>query len=124
MSDHPSAAKRYRQNQKRRAHNAAMKSAVRTAVKQARAAEGSPKDVAEAIKDAQVALARAGSKNVFHKRNVSRRISRLAILANKLARGEKVDMGQVAAATKAPAKKAPAKAPKAAKAAKAPAAKK
>ena len=115
MSNHPSAAKRYRQNQKRRAHNAAMKSAVRTAVKKARTTEGTPAEVGTAIKAAQVALTRAGSKNVFHKRNVSRRVSRLALLANKLARGEKVELGQVAAASTSKTPAAKAKAAKAAK---------
>ncbi len=109
MAQHPSALKRHRQSQKRKARNNSVKSGVRTAVKAAREAEGSPADIAKAIKQAQVTLARAGTKGVFHKRTVSRRISRLALLQNKLAAqgGAKAE-----AAAKAPAKaaKAPAKA--------------
>jgi small subunit ribosomal protein S20 len=76
--------KRHRQSQKRKARNNSVKSAVRSEVKAAREATGAPADITKAIKQAQVALARAGTKGVFHKRTVSRRISRLALLQNKL----------------------------------------
>lgn len=88
MANHKSALKRHRQNLKRRARNSAVKSAVRTSVKKARASVGvEGEDPAAAIKNAQVALARAGVKGVFHKRTVARRISRLALMQNKLAAG-------------------------------------
>ncbi len=87
MANHQSALKRQRQNVKRNARNTAAKSAVRTAVKGARAAAeaGNSPEAQKALQDAKAALARAGTKNVFHKRTVSRRISRLALLQNKLA---------------------------------------
>jgi small subunit ribosomal protein S20 len=81
--------KRHRQSQKRTARNHAQKSAVRTAVKKARAAaeSGNAPEAAALIKQAQVALARAGVKGVFHKRGVSRKISRLALLQNRIGQG-------------------------------------
>ncbi|MBI5494030.1 MAG: 30S ribosomal protein S20 [Deltaproteobacteria bacterium] len=89
MAYHKSAEKRHRQTTKRNARNTTLKSEVRSAIKAARAAaEADPATAAAAIKLAQVELARAGTKGVFHKRAVARRIGRLQLLANKAARGE------------------------------------
>jgi small subunit ribosomal protein S20 len=82
-----SAEKRNRQSQKRRVRNAAVRSKVRGAVKEAREAFAS-KDAGKA-KDALVAatrtLTKASTKGVLHKRTASRRVSRLAKAANKSA---------------------------------------
>lgn len=120
MAQHPSALKRHRQSQKRKARNNSVKSGVRSEVKAAREATGTPADITKAIKQAQVALARAGTKGVFHKRTVSRRISRLALMQNKLlaAGGAKTDAPVAKKASKSGAKATAAKA-SAARAAKA-----
>lgn len=121
MAQHPSALKRHRQSEKRRARNTAARSTVRTAVKAARkAAAETPAEAAALIKAAQVELARSGAKGTFHKRNIARRIGRLQLLQNKLAKGQSVAAtGKASAASAAPAPKKPAaKKPAAAKAAK------
>lgn len=84
MAQHKSALKRHRQSVKRHARNQSVKSAVRTAVKKAREVEPGTPDTGNVIKMAQIALARAGTKGVFHKRTVARRISRLALMQNRL----------------------------------------
>ncbi len=79
MANHKSALKRARQSETRRARNRVNKTKVKNAVKQARAAVGEPADVAaEALQKAMSTLGRAASKGTLHRRNVSRRISRLA----------------------------------------------
>lgn len=86
MANHPSAEKRNRQRIKRTDRNRNAKSAVRTIVKKVRVALQA-KDKASAattLKDAIVALDRAGSKGVLHKKTASRRISRLAKAVHKL----------------------------------------
>jgi small subunit ribosomal protein S20 len=74
-----SAAKRERQNEKRRLRNREAKSAVRTAVKKFQmAAEGKDtSDVKEKFDAAIKLLDTAGSKGVFHANTVSRKKSRL-----------------------------------------------
>ncbi|MFO0664526.1 MAG: 30S ribosomal protein S20 [Polyangiaceae bacterium] len=86
MANHPSAEKRNRQRIKRTDRNRNAKSAVRTIVKKVRAAlQAKDKTQATAtLKDAIVALDRAGSKGVLHKKTASRRISRLAKSVHKL----------------------------------------
>jgi len=80
MANTKSAEKRNRQAQKRRARNTAVRTTVKTAVKKAR--EGlAAKDVSkasDAVHSATRTLAKAASKGVLHKKNVSRRIGRLA----------------------------------------------
>ena len=79
MANHPSAEKRNRQRIKRTDRNRNAKSAVRTIVKKVRAAlQAKDKTQATAtLKDAIVALDRAGSKGVLHKNVGSRKVSRL-----------------------------------------------
>ena len=86
MANHPSAEKRNRQRIKRTDRNRTAKSAVRTIVKKVRVALQA-KDKAQVtatMKGAIVALDRAGSKGILHKKTASRRISRLAKAAAKL----------------------------------------
>lgn len=87
MANHPSAEKRNRQRIKRTAKNRAVKSSVRTIVKKVRVAlQTKDKSAAElALKTAIVALDKAASKGVFHKKNASRKISRLSAQVHKLA---------------------------------------
>jgi small subunit ribosomal protein S20 len=80
-----SAAKRARQNEKRRAHNRMYRSSARTYVKRARRMvaaeelEQAEQDVASAIR----ALDLAAQKGVIHKNNAARRKSRLMKLLHK-----------------------------------------
>ena len=78
MANHPSAAKRNRQRIVRTARNKTMRSALRTAVKRARAAiEAGDKDAKDRVKDATVALARAASAGVIHRSTAARTTSRI-----------------------------------------------
>ena len=81
MADrHKSAIKRHRQSIKRAARNQSIRSRVRRIVRSLRETIES-KDAAAAetqLKTAIVALDKAATKGVFHRNNVSRRISRLS----------------------------------------------
>jgi small subunit ribosomal protein S20 len=71
-----SAVKRIRQNERRRVRNRAVRSQVRAALKEARAAQGAEQrtSVAEAIR----ALDRAVTKGVIHRNTAARKKSALA----------------------------------------------
>ncbi len=86
MATHKSAEKRDRQNKKRRERNISAKSALRTKVKTVdTAVEGKKKtEAATALKAAAPALAKAASKGLIHKKNASRKISRLTKKVNAL----------------------------------------
>lgn len=77
---HLSALKRERQNNKIKARNRANRSALRTAIKAARA-----EVTAESIKKAVSALDKAAGKGIIPKRRAARLISRLHNHANKAA---------------------------------------
>ncbi len=79
MANHASAAKRARQSEKRRLVNRARKSAMRTAIKRVLAAvEAGDADAAKAALARAVPLIdRAGRKGVIHRKQASRRVSRL-----------------------------------------------
>jgi len=87
MANHPSAEKRNRQRVVRTERNRALKSALRTTVKKARAAvgAGNAKTAAPLLAAAESALARAASKGVVAKKSASRVTARLASAAAKLA---------------------------------------
>jgi small subunit ribosomal protein S20 len=86
MANHPSAEKRNRQRIVRTERNRALKSALRTTVKKARAALGSgdTKVSATLVAAAESALARAASKGVIAKKSAARVTSRLAAAGAKL----------------------------------------
>lgn len=86
MANHPSAAKRNRQRIKRTVRNRSVRSAVRTAVKKARAAiaAGDPNAAQDTVRQASTELARAGSKGVLHHNTVSRTTSRIESALAKL----------------------------------------
>jgi len=81
MPNNASAAKRMRQEQKRRAHNRSIKSLVKTQITKARQAIASPvagaEDAQAAVRAAVSELDRAAKKGVLHKKNAARRKSRL-----------------------------------------------
>ena len=86
MANHPSAEKRNRQRIKRTTRNRAVKSSVRTHVKDARAAIATkdPKAAKEALELATRALDKAAGKGVLPKKAASRKVSRLAAQVHKL----------------------------------------
>jgi len=118
-----SAAKAHRQSVKRRIRNRAIKSATKTAVKNAglAIAGGEVETARLAVRNALAALDRAAAKGVIHPNNAARRKSRLllkynaAIAALQVPGEEKPAPRRAAAraaakpATKKPAGRKPAK---------------
>ena len=80
MANHPSAEKRNRQRVVRTERNRAAKSALRGAVKKARAAVagGDAEKAKSSSATAEKALAKAASKGVIHPRTAARTTSRIA----------------------------------------------
>jgi small subunit ribosomal protein S20 len=86
LATHKSAEKRDRQSVKRRERNIAGKSAIKTRIKSVLSAVGT-KDKeasASALKAAIPALDKAAVKGVIHKKNASRKISRLTKKVNAI----------------------------------------
>lgn len=85
MANHASAIKRHRQSLKRRDRNRGKKAAVRNAIKDAREAAqaGDKAKATKLLHAAERMIASAGGRNVFHRRNASRKISRLTVFVNK-----------------------------------------
>jgi small subunit ribosomal protein S20 len=86
MANHPSAEKRNRQRVVRTERNRALKSALRTTVKKARAAlgAGDAKVAKPLVAAAESALARAASKGVIAKKSAARVTARLASAGAKV----------------------------------------
>lgn len=87
MANIKSAKKRIKVIETKTARNKAIKSKVKTAIKKVEAAIAA-KDkeaAAAALKAATVEIDKAASKGVYHKKNASRKISRLALAVNKIA---------------------------------------
>jgi small subunit ribosomal protein S20 len=80
LANTPSAIKRNRQAQKRRARNTQVRTSVKNAVKKVREAiaKGDAAAAKAALPAAEKALSGATSKGVLHRNTASRRISRLA----------------------------------------------
>lgn len=80
MANNKSALKRHRQNLKRRARNASVKSSLKTTIKKVREAisNNDAENAKNLLISATKALDKAASKGVIHKNNASRRVSRLA----------------------------------------------
>ncbi len=88
MANHPSAEKRNRQRVVRTERNRAAKSALRGAVKKARAAvvSGDAAKSKAGVNSAEKALAKAASKGLIHPRTAARQTSRIAKAAAKAAK--------------------------------------
>jgi small subunit ribosomal protein S20 len=87
MANHASAEKRNRQRTKRTDRNRAVKSALRSAVKKARAATASGSDnQAELLVKAQAELDRAARKGVIPAKRASRVKGRIAAAAHRAAK--------------------------------------
>jgi len=86
LATHKSAEKRDRQSKVRRERNIAAKSAIKTKVKSVIAAvESKNKETsANMLKATVPALAKAAAKGLIHKKNASRKISRLTRKVNAI----------------------------------------
>lgn len=87
MANIKSAKKRILVNRAKAEHNKSIRSQVKTAIKKVEAAVAA-KDKAAAessLKEAISAIESAGSKGIYHKNNVSRKVSRLTKLVNEVA---------------------------------------
>jgi len=82
-----SAKKRIKVIETKTARNKAIRSTVKTAIKKVNAAIDAKDKAAAtaALKAATIEIDKATSKGVFHKKNASRKISRLTLAVNKLA---------------------------------------
>jgi len=83
---HKSQIKRERQDIKRRARNLQIKSLLKTAIKKVRGAvsEKNRQKAVDLLKKASRTIQKAASKGAIHKRNASRKISRLAAMVNSI----------------------------------------
>ena len=86
MANHKSAEKRNRQSQVRRIRNRANRTRMRNAIKAVDAAidAGSQEGAQVALKTALPVIAKTASKGTIHKKNASRKISRLTKRVNKM----------------------------------------
>ena len=84
MANHKSALKRARQNELSRLRNKAVKTRVKSIVKDVRVSveESSNGDVMAKLNAAQSLIDKASKKGVIHKKTAARKISRLSKLVN------------------------------------------
>ncbi len=87
MANSPQAKKRARQAEKRRTHNASLRSLVRTRIKQVVAAIGSgdADKAREAYEAAVPVIDRMANKGIIHKNKAARHKSRLSAQVKALA---------------------------------------
>jgi small subunit ribosomal protein S20 len=80
MANIKSARKRAKQAVERREHNMSLRTAVRTAIKNAKkaVAAGKPEDAARALRESQRVIDRVVAKGVLHRNAGDRHKSRLA----------------------------------------------
>lgn len=85
-----SAIKRARQAEKHRLLNRAVKTEIKTVAKKVETAVAGKKkeETRKALLEAAEVISKAASRGVIHRNTASRRISRLARLANTLLRSE------------------------------------
>lgn len=86
MANHKSAEKRNRQSQIRRMRNRINRSKMKTAVKSLNSAieSGSVEEAKSALTAAVPVIAKTASKGTIHKKNASRKISRLTRKVNAM----------------------------------------
>ena len=86
MANHKSAEKRNRQSQVRRTINRANRTRMRNAVKavDSAIATGAQEDANTALQVAIPIIAKTASKGTIHKKNASRKVSRLTKRVNKM----------------------------------------
>jgi len=90
LATHRSAVKQDRTSKVRKMRNVKIKSYVKTTIKNVRKAidQKDLQSATEGLVKAIPALNKAASKGVIHKKNASRRVSRLTRRVNKLASDE------------------------------------
>jgi small subunit ribosomal protein S20 len=86
LANHKSALKRARQNEIRRKRNKAVKTRVKSIVKDVRltVSENSKEAALKKLEMAKTNIDRAAQKGVIHKKTASRKISRLSKLVNTI----------------------------------------
>ena len=86
MANHKSAEKRNRQSQVRRIINRANRTRMRNAIKAVDSAitAGAQEDANSALQFAIPIIAKTASKGTIHKKNASRKVSRLTKRVNKM----------------------------------------
>ncbi len=86
MAKNKSAIKRHKQSEKRRARNAPVKTALKTAIKKTRDSveSANTEEAKNSLKTTVVLLDRAVTKRVLHRNSASRRISRLTNAVNSM----------------------------------------
>jgi len=86
VANHKSAEKRNRQSQDRRIRNRINRTRMRNAIKAVDAAivEGSQETAQELLMKAVPVIAKTASKGTIHKKNASRKVSRLTKRVNKM----------------------------------------
>lgn len=82
MPNTKSAAKRLRQNERRRIRNKAARSRLRTAIKKVRLAS-KPEEASAAFREAARLIDRAVSRGIMHRNRAARSKSRLAVHVRK-----------------------------------------
>ena len=89
MANHKSALKRMRQNERRRLRNRHVKSTMNTYIKSFLESieSGDGNTAKERLKDTISYIDKAATKGVIHKKNASRKISRLTRKYNALTAG-------------------------------------
>ena len=87
MANIKSAKKRILVNETKAARNKAIKSRVKTSIKKVEAAvsQSDATTAKTALHDAITEISKAGSKGVYHKNTVARKISRLSKAVNGIA---------------------------------------
>ena len=85
MANIKSAKKRIKVIETKTARNKAIRSKVKTAIKKVYVAIDAKAAATAALKEATIEIDKAGSKGIYHKKNASRKISRLTLAVNKLA---------------------------------------
>ncbi|MCR5283805.1 MAG: 30S ribosomal protein S20 [Lachnospiraceae bacterium] len=87
MANIKSAKKRVLVTRTKTERNKAIRSGVKTEIKKVYAAieNGDKQAASEALKSATKKMAMAGSKGVYHKNTVSRKVSRMAAAVNQMA---------------------------------------
>lgn len=86
MANHKSALKRDRQNKKKYLRNKAVKTRVKSAVKDVRLAEGekSKEAILISLNAAKSVIDKAAKKGVIHKNTAARKIARLSKFVNTI----------------------------------------
>ena len=87
MANIKSAKKRILVTEERTARNKSIKSAVKTSIKKVEATVAAKDKAAAtvALKEAIATIEKAGSKGIYHKNNVARKVSRLTKMVNSVA---------------------------------------